>query len=544
MRRALLGLLVSVVSVVVLVPSSAFAHSERPAFFPDHYAGSVPTYRTSGGSALVVCKSDSKTRIAAIKDATVRKRNQDLLKSCKYAHIQAAVNAAQNWDRIYLLPGVYREEPTRNAPYPDPNCAGMTVSQDEGISTGGLLGTPAQVPTYEAQRKCPNAQNLIAIVGDGPDADRVCDDKCHIQITGTGASPADVLITSDRAKLNVIRADRADGIYLANFTIEYSDFNNIYALETNGFVFKDIVSRYSREYGFLSFASDNGLYDHVEAFDSGDSGVYPGSGPEGHCAWYGIEIRNSDSHDNTIGYSGTAGNGVWAHDNRFHDNSTGMTTDSFAPGHPGMPQDCAKWEHNQIYSNNADLFNDERDAYCKQPIEDRDPKIVCPTFPVPVGTGALIAGGNGDIVRDNYIYDNWRSGFRLFWVPAALRGDNDPSKTYDTSNGNRFTSNHMGVTPAGGRAPNGADGDFWWDEEGTGNCWQDNVGYQNAPITSMPGYPIAAVTVSLPGCPGGNIFSPGNPAKQASQITCSQWNPTDQTDPPGCDWFDRPAKPE
>ena len=492
-----------------------------------------------------MCKSDSKTRIAAIKDATVRKRNQDLLKSCRYADIQAAVNAAHNWDRIYVLPGVYKEEPTRNAPYPDPNCDGMTVNNSEGVSTGGLLSPQgAPVPTYEAQRKCPNAQNLIAIVGDGPDTDRVCDDKCHIQITGTGASPADVLITSDRAKLNVIRADRADGVYLANFTIEFSDFNNIYAIETNGFVFKDIVSRYSREYGFLSFASDNGLYDHVEAFGSGDSGVYPGSGPEGHCAWYGIEIRNSDSHDNTIGYSGTAGNGVWAHDNRFHDNSAGMTTDSFAPGHPGMPQDCAKWEHNQIYSNNLDLFNNERDAYCKQPIEDRDPKVTCPTFPVPVGTGALIAGGNGDIVKDNYIYDNWRSGFRLFWVPAALRGDNDPTKTYDTSNGNRFTSNHMGVTPAGGRAPNGADGDFWWDEEGTGNCWQDNVGYQNAPITSMPGYPIAAVTVSLPGCPGGNIFSPGNPARQASQITCSQWNPTDMTDPPGCDWFDRPAKPE
>jgi hypothetical protein len=421
----------------------------------------------------------------------------------------------------------------------------MTVQQDEGISTGGLIGGgSAPVPTYEYQLNCPNAQNLIAIVGDGPDADRVCDTKCHIQITGTGASPADVLITGNRAKLNVIRADRADGVYLANFTIEFSDFNNIYALETNGFVFRDIVSRYSREYGVLSFTSDNGLYDRVEAFGAGDSGIYPGSGPEGHCAWYGIEIRNSDSHDNTIGYSGTAGNGVWAHDNKFHHNATGMTTDSFAPGHPGMPQDCAKWEHNQIYSNNQDYFNAERDAYCKQPIEQRDPKVLCPTFPVPVGTGALIAGGNGNIVRDNDVYDNWRSGFRLFWVPAALRGDNDPSKTYDTSNSNRYTTNRMGVRPDGTRDPNGTDGDFWWDEEGTGNCWQDNTGFGGAAITTMPGYPIASIPTTLPGCPGGNIFSPGNPARVASQVTCATWNPTDQTDPPGCDWFTRPQEPQ
>ncbi len=91
-----------------------------------------------------------------------------------------------------------------------------------------------------------------------------------------------------------------------------------------------------------------------------------------------------------------------------------MTTDSFASGHPGMPQDCAKWEDNQIYSNNEDYFNDERDAYCKStPTDKRDPQIVCPTFQVPVGTGIGIFGGNGDIARNNHIYDNWRDGIKL-----------------------------------------------------------------------------------------------------------------------------------
>ena len=125
------------------------------------------------------------------------------------------------------------------------------------------------------------------------------------------------------------------------------------------------MSRYSREYGVLSFTSDHGLYDNVESYGAGDSGVYPGSGPEGHCARYGIELRHINSHDNTLGYSGTAGNGIWVHDSKFHHNATGLTTDSFAFGHPGMPQDCAKWERNEIYSNNNNLFDDERDAYCK-----------------------------------------------------------------------------------------------------------------------------------------------------------------------------------
>ena len=197
-----------------------------------------------------------------------------------------------------------------------------------------------------------------------------------------------------------------------------------------------------------------------------------------------------NSHHNTIGYSGTAGNGVWAHDNWFHDNATGMTTDSFASGHPGMPQDCAKFERNVIASNNEDYFNDERDAYCKQPPAQRDPKIVCPTFQVPVGTGIGIFGGNGDIVRDNWIYDNWRDGVKLLHVPASFRGE--PDKGIDTSFDNTFAANMMGVRPDGTRDPNG--NDFWWDEQGRGNCWSDNKGPGGAEPTSnvpaAPGIPL------------------------------------------------------
>lgn len=368
------------------------------------------------------------------------------------------------------------------------------------------------------------------LVGDGPDEDRACDQRCKLQIEGT-ARRRDVLITGDRAKLNVIRADRADGIHLKDFTVEHSDFTNVYVLETNGFRLDGIESRYSREYGFLSFTSDNGLYENLEAYGAGDSGVYPGSGPEGHCRRYGIEIRNVDSHDNTIGYSGTAGNGAWAHDNRFHHNATGMTTDSFASGHPGMPQDCAKFQDNRIHSNNADLFNDERDAYCRKPYVERDPKVVCPTFQVPVGTGIGIFGGNGNIVRGNWIYDNWRDGVKLLWVPANFRGE--PDKGIDTSFDNAFRDNHMGVRPDGVRDPNG--NDFWWDQEGRGNCWQGNVGSGGGQPSTNFG--------PAPGCPGSTVYSPGDPTLTASQATCATWNPQDNTDPPGCDWFTRPPEP-
>jgi hypothetical protein len=527
--------------VALSVAPAAFAHPERHAFFPDGSVGAVPQYRTSAKQVIYVCKKDSAKRIKHAfrgRDRTSRRLRKQRLRQLKHCHlrnIQTAVNRARNGAIIRVMPGVYRELPSRRKPEPDPACANDYDTIGGMILESGVTGHGgAKVANFEYQRKCKNAQNLIAIIGDGPDADRVCDSKCNLQIEGMGRRRADVLISGQRTKLNLIRADRADGVYLRNFTVEFSDFNNIYILETNGFRMENIQSRYSREYGFLSFASDHGLYDTLEAFGSGDSGVYPGSGPEGHCQRYGIEIRNVNSHHNTMGYSGTAGNGVWAHDSRFHHNSTGLATDSFASGHPGMPQDCMKWERNEIYSNNEDYFNDERDAYCKNtPIEKRNPKVVCPTFQVPVGTGLGVFGGNGNIVRDNYVYDNWRDGVKLLHVPAAFRGQ--PEAGIDTSFDNTFANNHMGVRPDGVRDPNGTD--FWWDEEGRGNCFTGNVGPGGATPTSN-------VLLGLPGCPGSSIFSPGVTAKTASQATCSTWDPYENSDPPGCDWFVRPQEPQ
>jgi hypothetical protein len=553
MRTALLALLL----LLLAMPAVAGAHPERKSFFPDGSVGHVPTYRSSGPSR-VVCKPQSKGLIRQEFSGRLLRKRLAILKRCRYQDIQAAVNDAHNGDRILIMPGTYEEKPSlaqedRSFNYDAGQydktkdtspCKDMYQNIFNQLASGvsGSTNTkPIWVPTYEHHRACPNHQNLIAIVGDDPkDPDRVCDDKCNLQIEGLGRTRNDVVISGSRHALNVIRADRADGIYLKHFTVEYSDFNNVYVLETNGFRLEDIESRYSREYGFLSFTSDHGLYDGLEAYGSGDSGVYPGSGPEGHCARYGIEIRNVDSHDNTLGYSGTAGNGVWVHDSKFHNNATGLTTDSFAFGHPGMPQDCAKFENNQIYSNNNNLFNPERTAYCKtktRPILERDPKIVCPTFQAPVGTGIGIFGGNGNIVRDNHIYDNWRDGAKLLWVPANFRGESDPSKEVDTSFDNLYRDNKMGVRPDGTRDPNG--NDFWWDEEGRGNCWTGNIGPAGAAVSSN-------VPLGLPDCPGSKVFSPGNAMKTASQATCSQWDPQDDMldDPPGCDWFTLPPEPQ
>ncbi len=517
----------TLVACLAVSATSAVAHEERPAQYPPNSQnGSVPKYRTTG-QALVVCTRATPTRVKKQLTGRVQRRNRALLKKCKYRDIEVAVEAAKSGNRILVMPGTYAEKPSRAVPVEDPACKDDHVMASDG----------EPVPSYAYQVKCPRSKNLITVAGD-TDGDFKCDTRCNLQLEGTGAEPSQVTLIGDKKKQNVVRADRADGFYMTNMKILYGDINSVYVMETNGFVLKDLVTAQARRYGVLTFTSDHGVLDSIDAFGNGDSGVYPGSGSPGgqNCERYGIELKNIDSHDNVLGYSGTAGDNVWVHDSRFHDNSAGLATDSFASGHPGMPQHCAKWESNRIYSNNADLFNAKRIEYCnKTPYPLRDLSTTCPTFQVPVGTGALIAGGNKDIVRDNYFYDNWRDGFKLLWVPAHFRGDDDPANARDTSYDDRFTNNKMGVTPEGAKSPNG--NDFWWDGEGTGTCFEGNVGPGGAAVThKAPTFPTCDKAAS--------IWTPGDASMTASQASCSLWDPVDNPFPPGCDWFTQPPKPQ
>jgi hypothetical protein len=137
-------------------------------------------------------------------------------------------------------------------------------------------------------------------------------------------------------------------------------------------------------------------------------------------------------------------------------------------------------------------------------------------------------------VQGNHVYDNWRDGVKLLFVPANFRGETDPAKAVDTSFDNVYRTNTMGTRPDGTRDPNG--NDFWWDGQGKGNCWTGNVGAAGAAITSNQ-------ATGLPDCPGSPVILPGNAQLTASQAPCAQWDPQTNEDPPGCDWFTVPPEP-
>lgn len=538
-RMRILQVLGLALLLSTVVTGTAWAHEERESHFPPGH-GNVPEHRTASEAAdvLVVCKPDSADRIATITDDRLRKFNRAMLQRCKYQHIQAAVDAVQKrGTNIYVLPGQYREEPSWN-----PTCA--------GDYDGGVV-------SYELIVRCGEVVNLITVAGDDPqDPDMVCDNQlCDLQIEGTGAKPEDVRLTGgfrsdgDWVKHNGIKADRADGFYLANMTFELFRENSIYVHETDGYAIDRVVTRKNDLYGVLTFTSDHGLISNCEAYHNGDSGVYPGSAADvnaqstetGPLRRWAIEVKNCNLHHNTLGFSGTAGNSIYLHDNDIHHNGMGLGFESILSGHPGMPQDHAWIEHNRFRSNNVNYYGNNQDGgpcQAEKPADrGHERGVVCPALPMPVGTGVFLVG-NHNYVHANEFTDNWRQGVMLFWVPPALmRGVYDPAQQFDNSNHNAFMSNEMGFTRDGQLLPNGLD--FWWDDAGVGNCWQDNLAAPGRTITHNATSPFG-----LPHCGAKSMVPVSNLVKTTLLLPCAQYDRYSNPDPEGCDWIETPPKPQ
>ncbi|MFG3036723.1 right-handed parallel beta-helix repeat-containing protein [Streptomyces sp. NPDC048330] len=519
-RRLVLALTVvlAALAAALLTAPGAQAHEERPITLPDG-TGSVPALRT-GEPDLLVCKTDRadfERRVAAF-PAALKARNLALHDRCArsgYRHLQQAVDAVDKPGMtIAVLPGLYEEEPS--LPQPTGECATLKAPKSS-------LGY--QILSYEQQRRCPHNQNLVAILG-----------KKNLQIEGTGASRQDVVIDAKYQKLNALRADGSDGIYFRNFTAQRTTFNSLYVLAADGFVIDDVLTRWNDEYGFLTFASDHGLYKNCESYGNGDSGIYPGSASNINDGYgydvprYAIEITGCRSHHNMVGYSGTAGDSVWVHDNELDHNMGGASMDSAFPGHPGLPQNHARFERNLIHDNNQNYYPYVADGTCAKPPVDRgyEQGVVCPQISMPPGTGIITAGGNWNLYEDNWVYGHQRAAFFLSAVPAFIRGESAWGKQTDTSHHNRYAANHLGVDKAGNARPNRTE--VWWDGQGDGNCWQSDAG--------------AATPTALPACgtrrgdvSGNTDRLVGEPVKLAQLLVCADYNVQARRLPAGCDWY-------
>ena len=607
-----------------LMAAAAQAHNERPAFFPDHRATAHPQYRplfdnngnpSPASPRLVVCKKtgneginssgrderESAYYIARLKDDKLRSVNQQLLSECHFEHIQDAVDSVTvRGTTIYLLPGVYREQPSLRSAE---NMAGATKLADKAFCQAAMDAAHQGANlTYEQQFRCPHIQNTVAVFGDPDYLDDNCGSsresgqciqpttqRCNLpaaqcvyydlQIEGTGEKPKDVIITGGFINkpgdpndgefdgVNALRADRADGIYLRNFTTQIVEFNGVYIMETDGFVLDHMLGRYVNAYSYLAFASDHGLMTDSGGYGAGDSVLYPGGAADIYGTKQGYtgvdvrarqstEIRNSWAHHASLGYSGTAGNAPWVHDNDFFLNMTGMATESIFGGHPGAPQDHGLYEHNLIHTNNVNYIRKnvqnplpgENKPRCQVPPRDRslvtenfDLIVNCPDIPFPNGAAMIIGGGNYDLFQNNDVYDNWRRALILISVPPYFRGDTTTPP--DNSVFDHFYDNRFAKDPVRNLIqPNQQD--FWWDQGGNSNCWLRNTSASGSVSSNVPLTPgNDALSALCPNDPPGGVAPAPDAPMVALLAPCVLYDQHTNPNPTGCDFFDEAPVP-
>ena len=378
-----------------------------------------------------------------------------------------------------------------------------------------------------------------------------------------------------------MRVDRGDGFVGRNWTTRGALEFGFYVEETDGVLLDKTKFFWNADYGHLSFTTDHNRIQNCDGMGSGDAAIYPGAAPETgvqatdfypDAPRFNTTVTKCDMRNSALGYSGSMGNAVRITNNHIYGNTTGIASDTLSSGgHPGFPADSAQIDNNFIYSNNFDVYASD------SPVD--------PLVTVPVGTGVIWAGLNDGNVKDNWFFDNWRSGHLLLAVPDALTSAGGaegeiypgvscpgaPDNSISTSCNNRFTGNKMGQVPPGFEFPdaldtfgtahgtiNGSDPlpngvDFWWDEfaSNAGNCWFDNTGADGSPgsVTGSgdAGSLPSAPPDPLPDCSGGSDPSSstgnGDPVKEQYLADCSRGPKPEEAPPITCDWWQMPPQP-
>src|SRR5688572_5344633 len=108
--RLLLLLVVVPGLVATTLAAPASAHEEREASFPDG-SGTRPDFLGyDNPERRVVCKPDSRQRIAAMPDGRMKQVSTRLLPECRFGSIQTAINTVERrGTSVYILPGTYSE---------------------------------------------------------------------------------------------------------------------------------------------------------------------------------------------------------------------------------------------------------------------------------------------------------------------------------------------------------------------------------------------------------------------------------------------------
>ncbi len=306
--------------------------------------------------------------------------------------------------------------------------------------SGRVINVPKDQPTVQKAVDAAGPGDLILISpGTYHEAVQVPSTKSGITIRGLDRNK--VILDGDFTRDNGIEVIKADDVTVENLTVEDYTGNGVFWTGVNGYRGSYLNSYRNGDYGLYSFQSTNGELDNSYASGSPDAGVYIGG-----CNPCNALINHVTSEWNGLGYSGTnsSGNLVIAN-SIFRFNRAGVVPNS-GSYEPLAPERNNTIVGNLVYDNN----NPSTPAI--------DISITA------MGNGILIAGGSGNLIERNRVFDHDLGGIVVITYPET-------AQYVWSAHNNKVIDNIVSGSKLG-------DLSLWYDGTGKetgGNCFAGNT---------------------------------------------------------------------
>lgn len=313
---------------------------------------------------------------------------------------------------------------------------------------------------------------------------------------------------------NGIEAVDVNGLVIRNLWARNYESNGFFihaatqaGQECDGFKMENLLASGNRSYGLFSKGCLGGKMLHSSGWRHGDSAFYVGETPCDSTTWTNhgdapapcqakprwTVLRDDNSYENVLGYSGTNSKYVKIVESNFYNNGAGIVPNTLdSEGYE--PNGWNYFEQNNVFWNNYDYF---LAGSSFKTVSAGLGQLSGLTINYPTGTGIILYGGAGNIVRHNNVFGNYKWGIASFSGPGESFIANEGNDAISINN--QVVENTMG---RGGADPNG-EYDFLSDATGGGNCWSGNsAGSSFAPGTGE--VPLAQI---YPGCPQAPVLA-------------------------------------
>jgi hypothetical protein len=330
----------------------------------------------------------------------------------------------------------------------------------------GVLNVPAEYATIQAAVD-DSVPGQLVLIAPGTYHEAVDVGTDEIVIRGVDR---DTVILDGQLELdNGIRVLGAQGVAIENLTAMNYTNNGLYWVGSTGYRASHITTYRTGDYGIYGFDSTNGLIENSHTVGSRDAGVYIGQ-----CYPCDSVIRNVESTNNGLGYSGTnSGGNLLIVESSFHHNRAGIVPNS-GSYELCYPERDTTIVGNLVYSNNQPDTPAIDVALLAQ------------------GNGILVAGGVLNTVARNRVDDHNRTGIGM--VPFLEEFPNDDMPTQDEWS--------MPCAEQKEQVPSSVpEGALLWDA--IGNSVTDNV-VTNSGEADIAVASAEALTSALDNCVAGN----------------------------------------